>query len=122
MGGLVQPIPGIGDLGGRVTGDIATLGLAEALPSNIKEPFYNTMGSVFFSPASALVAGGVPFMAGGIGGGGFGAAAPAAGADGLGLSAFTIPGGAAPTLTATGAPAKAAARPNWQVSIACCAQ
>lgn len=77
MGGaLTQPIGG--QLPGRVMMDIATLGLAELLPSAVKDPLYNTTGRIFFSPLSGLAAGGAGLMgAGGLGGGGFGAAAPA---------------------------------------------
>lgn len=80
MGGMLQPIPGIGPIGGRIAGDILTGGLAEAMPSGIKDPLYKGMGSVFFSPASGLAAGGAGLAAGGLGAGGFGAAAPGAGA------------------------------------------
>lgn len=85
-GGLTKPVPVVGPIGGRVFGDILTAGLAEALPSNIKDPFYHGMGSLFFSPLSGMAAGGAGLMgAGGIGGGGFGAAAP--GTAGIGTPA-----------------------------------
>lgn len=75
IGGMIQPIPGIGPIGGRIAGDILTGGLAEAMPRGVREPLYHGMGSLLFSPASGLAAGGAGLLgAGGIGGGGFGAA------------------------------------------------
>lgn len=107
MGGMLAPVPVVGKPAGRITTDIATLGLAELLPSNVKDPLFNTVGSVFFSPLSGLAAGGAGLMgAGGIGAGGMGAAAPSstAGSAGLGgLAQYTIPGAAGPTLVPTGA-------------------
>lgn len=108
MGGLLQPIPGIGKPAGRAMADIGTLGLAELLPNKIQDPLNNTLGSIFFSPLSGLAAGGAGMLgAGGIGAGGMGAAgAPSAAAGGTGLEGlaqFAIPGGAAPALTSTGA-------------------
>jgi len=93
MGGMLQPIGG--QLPGRVMADIATLGLAEALPSNIRDPLYNTTGSIFFSPASGLAAGGAGLLgAGGISGGGFGAAAPSAAGIGMPAAGSSIISGA----------------------------
>ncbi len=112
MGGMIQPIPVVGKPAGRAMVDIGTLGLAELLPSNIKNPLFDTAGRVFWSPASGLAAGGAGLAgAGGIGGGGMGAASassPAAGGAGLeGLAQFTGPSvaGQAPTFAPTGASA-----------------
>lgn len=104
MGGMLSPIPGIGPIGGRVAGDILTGGLAEAMPSSVKDPLYHGMGSLLFSPLSGLAAGGAGLAAGGLGAGGMGAAAsPTVGASGLeGVSQFAVPS-AAQSLVPTGA-------------------
>ena len=109
MGGLAQPMPVIGEPAGRGLVDLVTLGLAELLPSKVKDPLFHTTGQVFFSPLSGLAAGGAGLLgAGGLGGGGFGAAAApgatgGAGATGLeGLAQYAIPSAGAPTPAATG--------------------
>lgn len=100
MGGMLEPIGG--QLPGRIMTDIATLGLAEALPSDIKEPIFRGTGQLFFSPAAGLAAGGAGLIgAGGIGAGGMGAAAPS----GMGAAAGGLPPVASGAGAATGLPA-----------------
>ena len=107
MGGLMQPIPGVGKPAGRAMADIMTLGTAELLPSNIKDPLFNGMGSVFWSPASLMAAGGAGLAgAGGIGGGGFGAAAPGAAGIGTPAAGSSAIGSALGTGQAAGGGAK----------------